>query len=215
MGGCCCCSSRRSQLNATPVYYYCPRTSEEREPLSLHHGAASALSTGLLVDTNLETSTPDTYRAPPAPLPYDLDLGRPQTPPVAQGSSAGKSDNAPQTTDADTVGETICGGGFETSATCESLKESGCKIEKNSTLASAKVSEDEQTISAVEEEDVCPTCFEEYDEENPRIITKCEHHFHLACILEWLERSDTCPVCDQEMVFNHMNEYRSETCQME
>ncbi|XP_042491327.1 probable E3 ubiquitin-protein ligase RHB1A [Macadamia integrifolia] len=200
MGGCCCCSSRRSQLIATPVYYY---TSEEREPLSSHHGGASALSTGLLVDTNLEISTPDTYQAPPAPLPYDVDLGRPQTPPVTRGSSANKQDNVLQTTDAEAVGETIS----ETSVTCESLKESDCKVEKNSTLASAKESEDEPSklsepiVSAVEE-DVCPTCLEEYDKENPRIITKCEHHFHLSCILEWMERSDTCPVCDQEMIFN-------------
>ncbi|XP_022880859.1 E3 ubiquitin-protein ligase RNF115-like [Olea europaea var. sylvestris] len=53
-----------------------------------------------------------------------------------------------------------------------------------------------------DEEDVCPTCLEEYDSENPKIITKCDHHFHLACILEWMERSDTCPVCDQLMVFS-------------
>ncbi|XP_042477270.1 probable E3 ubiquitin-protein ligase RHB1A [Macadamia integrifolia] len=208
MGGCCCCSSRRSHLNAAPVYYYCPRTSEEREPLSSHHGAASTLSSGLLVHTNLETSTPDTYRAPPAPLPYDMDLGRPQTPPVTQGGSADKSEDALQTTDTEAVRETISGSGFETSDMCENLKESGCKIEKNSALASAKESEvelsklNEPIVSAAEEEDVCPTCFEEYDEENPRIITKCEHHFHLSCILEWMERSDTCPVCDQLMVFN-------------
>jgi hypothetical protein len=37
----------------------------------------------------------------------------------------------------------------------------------------------------------------EYDAENPKKTTKCEHHFHLACILEWMERSDTCPVCDK------------------
>ncbi|XP_043718222.1 probable E3 ubiquitin-protein ligase RHB1A isoform X2 [Telopea speciosissima] len=205
MGGCCCCSSRRSQLNATPVYYY---TSDEREPLSSHHDAASALSTGLLVDTNLEISTPDTYQAPPTPLPYDVDLGRPQTPPVTQGSSANKSDNVLQSTDTEAVGETINGSGFETSAACESVKESDCNIEKNSALASIEESEvelsklSEPIVSAVEEEDVCPTCFEEYDKENPRIITKCEHHFHLSCILEWMERSDTCPVCDQEMIFN-------------
>lgn len=39
--------------------------------------------------------------------------------------------------------------------------------------------------------------FAEYVSENPRTITKCEHHFHLACILEWMERSDICPICDQ------------------
>ncbi|MBA0741347.1 hypothetical protein Gogos_014509, partial [Gossypium gossypioides] len=37
----------------------------------------------------------------------------------------------------------------------------------------------------------------EYDAENPELLTKCEHHFHLSCILEWMERSDTCPICDQ------------------
>lgn len=29
------------------------------------------------------------------------------------------------------------------------------------------------------------------------MLTKCEHHFHLCCILEWMERSETCPVCDK------------------
>ena len=35
----------------------------------------------------------------------------------------------------------------------------------------------------------------EYTPENPRIMTKCFHHFHLGCIYEWKERSDSCPVC--------------------
>lgn len=41
------------------------------------------------------------------------------------------------------------------------------------------------------------TCFAEYDVDNPRIVSKCNHHFHLSCILEWMERSQTCPICDQ------------------
>lgn len=56
--------------------------------------------------------------------------------------------------------------------------------------------------SLIDEEDICPTCLEGYDQENPKINTKCRHHFHLACILEWMERSSQCSVCDQEMVFN-------------
>lgn len=39
--------------------------------------------------------------------------------------------------------------------------------------------------------------YAEYDAENPKVTTKCVHDFHLACILEWMERSETCPVCDQ------------------
>nr|AAF02127.1 unknown protein [Arabidopsis thaliana] len=53
-----------------------------------------------------------------------------------------------------------------------------------------------------EDEDVCPTCLEEYTSENPKIVTKCSHHFHLSCIYEWMERSENCPVCGKVMEFN-------------
>jgi len=45
--------------------------------------------------------------------------------------------------------------------------------------------------------DVYPFILAEYDAENPKLVTNCDHHFHLACILEWMERSESCPVCDQ------------------
>ncbi|KAL6969182.1 hypothetical protein U1Q18_028905 [Sarracenia purpurea var. burkii] len=51
------------------------------------------------------------------------------------------------------------------------------------------------------DEDVCPTCLDEYTLENPKITAKCSHHFHLGCIYEWMERSDTCPICGKEMEF--------------
>ncbi|KAL3511020.1 hypothetical protein ACH5RR_030421 [Cinchona calisaya] len=53
-----------------------------------------------------------------------------------------------------------------------------------------------------EDEDVCPTCLEEYTPENPKIITKCSHHYHLSCIYEWMERSESCPVCGRLMEFS-------------
>lgn len=43
-----------------------------------------------------------------------------------------------------------------------------------------------------------------YDEENPKILTKCDHHFHLSCMLEWMERSDICPLCDQVRTAVHV-----------
>ncbi|EAY81585.1 hypothetical protein OsI_36751 [Oryza sativa Indica Group] len=48
---------------------------------------------------------------------------------------------------------------------------------------------------SAEDEDVCPTCLEDYTSENPRIVMQCSHHFHLGCIYEWMERSEACPVC--------------------
>ncbi|XP_020533730.1 E3 ubiquitin-protein ligase At3g02290 [Jatropha curcas] len=53
-----------------------------------------------------------------------------------------------------------------------------------------------------DDEDVCPTCLEDYSFDNPRIVTHCQHHFHLGCIYEWMERSQSCPLCFKEMVFD-------------
>ncbi|KAL7609369.1 hypothetical protein Lser_V15G13452 [Lactuca serriola] len=63
---------------------------------------------------------------------------------------------------------------------------------------------DQVNTISVDDEDVCPICLEEYTSENPRIITKCAHHYHLSCIYEWNERSKTCPVCSKLMVFEEM-----------
>ncbi|CAI9101884.1 OLC1v1000030C4 [Oldenlandia corymbosa var. corymbosa] len=183
MGGC-CCSSRKPQFHGTPVYYYCPSVSEEHESLTSNDSAATALTAGFLVDLNLDTSIPDTFRSPPTPIPFDVVLGHPPT------------------AAADTAGEP----GNESMA----LKESHFKADSGFLLASAKKIDSEllksdrqiNPLKADEEADICPTCLEDYDAENPRIVTKCNHHFHLSCILEWMERSNTCPICDQ--VYEHL-----------
>lgn len=41
-------------------------------------------------------------------------------------------------------------------------------------------------------------------EDNPRVLTRCGHHFHLPCLYEWLERSETCPVCAAPMHFEEL-----------
>ncbi|PAN47848.1 hypothetical protein PAHAL_9G340400 [Panicum hallii] len=177
MGGCCCCSSRRSEAVRAPIVYH-QQNLEEHEPLSSAFDGSSPASAIVAVDTNLDTSTPDTYRAPPAPLPYDVVLAVPDNP----DSGLEKSDIKNKTDDQqDFINDQ------------ESLKvDESCK---------KGVPEDKP-----DEEDVCPICLEEYDEENPCSVTKCEHHFHLCCILEWMERSDTCPVCDQITLVDEMFE---------
>ncbi|KAG7558125.1 Zinc finger RING-type [Arabidopsis suecica] len=186
MGGC-CSSSRKSHLVGTPVYYYCPESFEELGPSGARAGVGSAFTTGLLVDIGLETSIPDTFCAP-APLPYDLLLGRPQC------------------TDSDSIKGRMSGSSFETLATCEDLGEPDCKTQASSVILSPRKSDFSKQkglkILVDEEEECCPICFEDYDVENPRLTTKCEHDFHLSCLLEWIERSDRCPICDKEVVFD-------------
>ena len=136
--------------------------------MSSHHGTVSALSTGLLVDTNLETSIPDSYRPPPAPLPYAANLIRPQTPPSNQESCGNKNDAAVHIGTTESVEETNVGNTWETSP--KALKGSDCKVQTDIELASSKDLEVEleksgelkksSEPSVLEEEDVCPTCLE-------------------------------------------------------
>ncbi|CAI8619467.1 unnamed protein product [Vicia faba] len=128
-------------------------------------------------------------------------VGATQTAPVAQEICCDKNN-----TNSNSVQEPS-GDNNATPPKSEELKESECKGQTDLELDSAKDSEIElsklgEPINLVEEEDGCPICLEEYDDENPKLTTKCDHHYHLACILEWMERSDTCPVCAQALVFS-------------
>lgn len=173
MGGCCCCcSARASDSDRAPVRIYHRQNPEEHAPLSSAFDGPSPTSAIVAVDTNLDTPSLDTYRAPPAPLPYDVCFTVSENPDVEKSGIKIKTDGQ----QSPKVDE------FES---CEK----GAPEDK-----------------ADEEEDVCPICLEEYDKENPRSVTKCEHHFHLCCILEWMERSETCPVCDQITLIDGMYE---------
>ncbi|KAL7607220.1 hypothetical protein Lser_V15G19323 [Lactuca serriola] len=47
----------------------------------------------------------------------------------------------------------------------------------------------------------CAVCLNEFeDEENLRLIPKCDHVFHAECIDAWLENHVTCPVCRSDLV---------------
>lgn len=207
MGGC-CCSSRKSQLQGAPVYYYCPPSLEEQENLRAYRGTTSGLSTGLLVGLNLDTSSPDTFRPPPAPIPFNVLFGRPQTPIRTLGSQGPKCD-ATRLSKPTAIEEIAAADNSNKLIPGDHVGKSEGKTLADILLASPTKSDVEITKSseacnlATEEEDACPICLEEYDSDNPKMVTNCEHDFHLSCLLEWMERSDSCPVCDKEMIFDH------------
>ncbi|KAH0885719.1 hypothetical protein HID58_061815, partial [Brassica napus] len=211
MGGCCCCSSsRRADLHNGPPYYYYPRATEERVPLSTAlNRTSSAISSGVVVvDTNLETSSPDAYIPPPLPIPFDVAIGVPQTPENGEESACVDiREVSVETANTESAQETVDGITLGVPATTCPCKETESKLQTEIDLESTEEDIDPKKLSTdlfvpIEEEEDCPICLEEYDMDNPKLLAKCEHHFHLACILEWMERSETCPVCNKEMVFD-------------
>ncbi|KAI3747974.1 hypothetical protein L6452_10751 [Arctium lappa] len=166
-------------------------------------------TTSFTSSASLDNSLSGVYRSPPRPLPYDVDpryirlqrdglVSRRE-----KGSSRSQEEGEPlRGSDSDTDTDPLCAGNKWNSSTCEDGTK-GSQIK-----ASLKLSTPKETtgfahiFSSSEDEDVCPTCLEEYTTENPKIVTKCSHHFHLGCIYEWMERSESCPVCGKVMAFD-------------
>lgn len=165
---------------------------------------AAALTSSASFDSMLS----DVYRSPPRPLPYDSDsryfrLQRDGL--VSQrekGSSHLHEESEPLRSENDVDSDSLGTGEKWNGATCEEgLKErrSRSSLKLSSTKPTSGVG---LYYSSAEDEDICPTCLEEYSPENPKILTNCSHHFHLACIYEWMERSESCPVCGKVMSFD-------------
>ena len=48
--------------------------------------------------------------------------------------------------------------------------------------------------------DSCTICFEEFEPGSSELLAlPCEHFFCKACILPWLEKTNSCPVCRHEL----------------
>ncbi|KAL3640216.1 hypothetical protein CASFOL_011787 [Castilleja foliolosa] len=217
MGAACCClrdewddfANRNSSIyrnciclhcfiqNFVHVYTSLFHRGEERALPSLTQGTSSLTSTA-----STDNSLADMYRSPPRPLPYDADTRYFRLPRDGlvsrreKGSShANEETELLRAKELHEESESVSAKGKWSDFTCDEESE-----EYNSKLQ-LKLSKAEPATGFAhicytsEDEDVCPTCLEEYTTENPKIITKCSHHFHLGCIYEWMERSDNCPVC--------------------
>ncbi|KAL2528581.1 RING/U-box superfamily protein [Forsythia ovata] len=223
MGGVCCCLRDECEDLTNPnssVYRNCIclrcfvqnflavytslfHRGEEHVTTSSTQGTASLNSAA-----SLDNSLDDMYRSPPRPLPYDADprylrLQRDGLVSRREKGSSHSHEEAEPLRRSEVGEESIPLRNTNkwNEFTCEKVcKEYDSKCSLNLSTAKLKRGFDHNYTSS-EDEDVCPTCLEEYTPENPKIMTKCSHHFHLGCIYEWMERSDNCPVCGKEMAF--------------
>lgn len=189
--------------NFINVYTSLFRRGEVHSLPSSIQGAASMTSS-----SSLDNSLADMYRSPPRPLPYDADprYYRLQRDGLVsrreKGTSHSHEESEPLRSDTDADSESLSTADKWNESVCEDgskeyLSKSSLKLSVTKTTTGVS-----NVYTSSEDEDVCPTCLEEYTPENPKIITKCSHHFHLGCIYEWMERSESCPVCGKVMEFD-------------
>ncbi|XP_077212317.1 E3 ubiquitin-protein ligase At3g02290-like isoform X2 [Tasmannia lanceolata] len=165
-----------------------------------------------LASTGLGTTAPDsslsdTYHPVPRPVPYDADPRYSRLQRDGLVSRREKSLTHFQEESQPLRRSSSSSGGEHLGAGKKRIgldSEEGCKSgrpDSSDKALYAKLSQGMTYMPSSEDEDVCPTCLDEYTPENPKIIARCSHHFHLSCIYEWMERSENCPLCGKEMEF--------------
>lgn len=93
----------------------------------------------------------------------------------------------------------LCGGPTVTGHAVAHLRPISC-----SALRSLKVSRYKQPLDQESPEaDCCPICFCEYTVGQHVITLVCSHYYHQECIVKWLKRDATCPMCKTQLEPSH------------
>ncbi|KAG2333847.1 hypothetical protein Bca52824_005027 [Brassica carinata] len=166
---------------------------------------SSLQATTVVSITSYDNFMSNTFHSTPRPLPYDSDPGyylRSRRDSLVsrreKGSSHSQEEAEPLRSDADDE-DSESFSVEKANGLIKDFSRSTRRVLKSKTIMDAV---DQGVYVMSDDEDVCPTCLEEYTAENPKIVTKCSHHYHLSCIYEWMERSQDCPVCGQVMEYN-------------
>eukprot|EP00249_Psilotum_nudum_P015171 c25198_g1_i1 orf=722-1387(-) len=197
---CCCCQRCCASCCCSLCLPFLHTSGEQDTTISAQHASPSQ-SAGLLG----AASVSDTHHGPPRPLPYGTDI-RYTVPPV--DCSRSEQNGADSLHAGDSALILRSGTGVEELLSGQRPKGADY-LEGRSDVDNSRGKSQQNKIVGkgelallMDDEEICPTCLEGYDKENPKIVTQCGHHFHLGCILEWMERSNNCCVCNKEMVFN-------------
>lgn len=47
----------------------------------------------------------------------------------------------------------------------------------------------------IKKETCCSICLEDFDENKEIVFLDCDHIYHTDCIIEWINKDPTCPLC--------------------
>ena len=53
--------------------------------------------------------------------------------------------------------------------------------------------------SDVAQSSKCPVCLLPFDVDEEVVLMPCKHRFHEGCMLPWLQKTNSCPVCRYEL----------------
>lgn len=68
-----------------------------------------------------------------------------------------------------------------------------------SQAAIASLSRDVVVSSDVARAEKCPVCLLPFDVDEEVVMMPCKHRFHNGCIIPWLSKTNSCPLCRFEL----------------
>ena len=60
-----------------------------------------------------------------------------------------------------------------------------------------------------QEQKKCTICLEEYQKGEELIVLPCIHLFHKPCIVNWLKKQNSCPICKFKLTFENIQNQMS------
>jgi len=58
-----------------------------------------------------------------------------------------------------------------------------------------KIKKNKVKLNDLEEEKICSICLELFNNEDENIILDCKHIYHSDCIIQWITKNNSCPLC--------------------
>ncbi|KAJ6371900.1 hypothetical protein OIU77_002259 [Salix suchowensis] len=62
-----------------------------------------------------------------------------------------------------------------------------------------KVKIEQQILGSMDEELICAICLQDFPDGTEAAATNCSHLFHCHCIVKWLSKSTSCPMCRSKL----------------
>jgi hypothetical protein len=64
-----------------------------------------------------------------------------------------------------------------------------------------KVKKNIVSLEEIDKSSICSICLEDFNSEKDISILDCKHIYHMDCIIEWINKDPSCPLCRTNSLF--------------
>ena len=73
--------------------------------------------------------------------------------------------------------------------------ESGLQTPINNSKIIEKIKKNIVPVGNIDKNNHCSICLEDFNSEKEIVFLDCKHIYHMECIIEWINKDPSCPLC--------------------